>query len=113
MSKMMLRALATTGMAAAFALSLTARPADATVRSAGLGQALADSDVIVLVQQGKKKKARRSSTSKISPEHQQRIRQHVPAEYHQYIPGMGGGGGGGSGGAGGAGGAGGGIPGAR
>jgi hypothetical protein len=108
MSKMMLRALATTGMAAAFALALTARPADATVGSAGLGQALADSDVIVLVQQGKKKKAKRSSTSKISPEHQQRIRQHVPAEYHQYIPGMGGGGG-----AGGAGGAGGGIPGAR
>jgi hypothetical protein len=115
MSKMMLGTLATTGMAAALALSLTTGPAGAVVGSAGLSQALADSDVVQLAQQKKKRKGKgKGSSSKISPEHQQQIRQHVPAEYHRYIPGMGGGGGGGAG-AGGAGaaGAGGGIPGAR
>jgi hypothetical protein len=113
MSKMMLGTLATTGMAAALALSLTTGPAGAVVGSAGLSQALADSDVVQLAQQKKKGKAkgRKSSQTKISPEHQQQIRQHVPAEYHRYIPGMSSGGG--AGGAGAAGGAGGGIPGAR
>ena len=97
MSKMMLGTLATTGMAAALALSLTAGAAGAVVGSAGLSQAVADSDVVQLAQQTKKRKGKakgKGSSSKISPEHQQQIRQHVPAEYHRYIPGMGGGGGG-------------------
>ena len=98
MSKMMSRALAITGLVAAFALSGTATPAGAAVGSAVLGQALGDSDVLVLAQQQqKKKKAKRSSNPKISPQHQQQIRQQVPAEYHRYIPGMGGGGGAGAG----------------
>jgi hypothetical protein len=107
MSKMMLGTLATTGMAAALALSLSTGPAGAVVGSAGLSQALADSDVVQLAQQKKKRKGKRSSQTKISPEHQQQIRQNVPAEYHRYIPGLGGGGGAGAGGAGG------GTPGAR
>jgi hypothetical protein len=108
MNKITSRALAITAMAAAFALSGTATPAGAMVASAGLSQAIGDSNSLLLVQQQRKKKGKRSSTPKISPEHQQQIRQHVPAQYHQYIPGMGGGGGAGAGGAG-AGGAGG-IP---
>jgi hypothetical protein len=44
----------------------------------------------------KKGKGKKSSSKpklpKISEQHKQQIRQHIPAEYHQYIPGMGGGG---------------------
>jgi hypothetical protein len=111
MSKMMSRAFTIAGVAAVLTLAPTAGPAVAAVGNVGLTQALVDSDDLVLVQQQRKKgKGKRSSTPKISPEHQQRIRQHVPAEYHQYIPGMGGGGGAGAGGAGAGAGAAGGIP---
>jgi hypothetical protein len=109
MSKMMSGAFATAAMAAVLAMSLTAGPAGAVVGNAGLAQALTDGDLVQLAQQKKKRKGSKSSTPKLSKDHQDKIRQHVPAEYHQYIPGMGGGGGGGAGGAG----AGGGIPGVR
>jgi hypothetical protein len=100
MSKMISRAFMIAGIAAVLAMAPTAGPASAAVGSVGLTQARVDSDDLVLVQQQRKKKGKgkRSSNPKISPEHQQRIRQHVPAEYHQYIPGLGGGGGAGAGG---------------
>jgi hypothetical protein len=103
MSKMMSRAFMIAGAAAVLAFAQTAGPAGAAVGSVGLTQALVDSGDLVLVQQQRKKKGKgkRSSTPKISPEHQQQIRQNVPAQYHQYIPGLGGGGGAGAGGAGG------------
>jgi hypothetical protein len=108
MSKMMSRAFTIAGVAAVLVLAATPGPAGAAVGNVGLSQALVDSDDLVLVQQKKQKGKGKRSNPKISPEHQQQIRQHVPAQYHQYIPGMGGGGGAGAGGAG-AGGAGG-IP---
>ena len=107
MSKMS-RALATAGLLAAFSWSVTAAQAGATI-STGLALALADGDVVLQAQQKKKVKGKRSQP-KLSKEHQDKIRQHVPAEYHQYIPGMGGGAGAGGAGAAGAGG---GIPGVR
>ena len=85
----MSRALATAGLITAFAWSWTAGQAAAAVGSAGLSQAVADSDVVQLAQQ-KKKKSGKSKNPKLSKDHQDKIRQHVPAEYHQYIPGMGG-----------------------
>jgi hypothetical protein len=102
MSKMMLGALATAGMAAALALSLTTGPAGAVPGSADLAQAMTGDDV-VLVQgpppgkdprkKGKsKKRSSKPKLPRISEEHKQKIRQNVPAEFHQYIPGMGGGG---------------------
>jgi hypothetical protein len=104
MSKMMSWAFTIAGVAAVLTLAPSAGPAAAAVANVGLSQALVDSDDLVLVQQQRKKKGKgKSSSPKISPEHQQQIRQHVPAQYHQYIPGMGGGGGAGAG-AGGAGG---------
>jgi hypothetical protein len=105
MSKMMSRAFTVAGVVAILMLAPTAGPASAAVGSVDLKQALVDSDDLVLVQQQRKKKGKgKRSSPKISPEHQQQIRQNVPAQYHQYIPGLGGGGGAGGGGAGGAGG---------
>jgi len=106
MSKMMFGALASTGFAAALVLSVTTGPAGAVPGSADLAQAMKGDDVVLV--QGpppgtdprKKKVKKRSSKPrppKISEEHKQKIRQNVPAEFHQYIPGMGGGGGGGGG----------------
>jgi hypothetical protein len=103
MSKTMSCGLAASALAAAL-LSFGASPAGALTRAAALTEALAATDVVLVQQQaqGRRAQQRRQARSskggnklKLSDDHKQKIRQHVPAEYHQYIPGMSGGGAGG------------------
>jgi hypothetical protein len=92
MSKSML-CWAATGIVAAAIFAYGTAPSAAMGQSLSLSSAI-DSDAVLVAQQGRKGKGKgTSSKPKISKEHQERIRQHVPQEYHQYIPGMSSGGG--------------------
>jgi hypothetical protein len=98
MSKTMSCGLVASALSAAL-LSFGASPAGALTRAAALTEALAATDVVLVQQQaqGRRAQQRRAARSskkgqlKLSDDHKQKIRQHVPAEYHQYIPGMSGG----------------------
>ena len=88
-----------TGIFAATILTFGSGPSAAFSPSLGLTGVALESDAVLVAQSSKKGKGKQSKT-KISPEHQQQIRQNVPQEYHRYIPGLSSGGG--AGGAGGA-----------
>jgi hypothetical protein len=85
-----------TGVFAAAFLTFGGAPSAAFSPSPALGTITFDSHTVLVAQQQQrgKGKGKQAKKSKISPEHQERIRQHVPQEYHQYIPGMSTGGGG-------------------
>jgi hypothetical protein len=83
-----------TGAFAAAFLTFGSAPGAAFSPSPALGTIAFDGNTVMVAQQQRKGKGRsKQAKPKISPEHQQRIREHVPQEYHQYIPGMSTGGG--------------------
>jgi hypothetical protein len=77
-----------TGVAAAAVLTFGSGPSAAFTPSAMLSGAALAGDTVLVAQQRKGKGKSKQSKVKISPEHQQQIRQNVPQEYHQYIPGL-------------------------
>jgi hypothetical protein len=81
-----------TGAFAAAVLTFGITPSVALNPSAALSAAV-DGNTVPVAQQQRRKGKGKQSKQKISPEHQQQIRQHVPQEFHQYIPGMSSGGG--------------------
>ena len=84
--------LIASGVFAAAILAFGPGPSAAMSQSSALSRAVIDDGAVLVAQQRRKGKGKQSK-SKISPEHQEKIRQHVPQEYHQYIPGMSTGGG--------------------
>ena len=80
---------AATGVFAAAFLTFGSAPSAAFGPSPALGTIALDSGTVLVAQQQRRGKGKgKSSKTKISPEHQQQIRQNVPQEYHQYIPGL-------------------------
>ena len=78
-----------TAVFAAAVLTLGSAPGAAFSPSAALGTIALDGNAVLVAQQQRKGKGKgKSSKTKISPEHQQQIRQNVPQEYHRYIPGL-------------------------
>jgi hypothetical protein len=78
-----------TGVFAAAIITFGTGPGAAFSPSSTLGTIVLDSNTVLVAQQQRKGKGKRKqSKTKISPEHQQQIRQNVPQEYHQYIPGL-------------------------
>jgi hypothetical protein len=84
MSKTMSRALAAAAVLAV-AYALGTGPAAAMDKGTALTRALADDDFVPVAQR-RRGKAKRGQSLNISQEHKQKIRQNVPAEYHQYLP---------------------------
>jgi hypothetical protein len=79
-----------TGVFAAAIVSFGSGPSAAFSPSSALSNPALDGAVTLIAQQQQRrgKSKGKQSKPKISPEHQQQIRQNVPQEYHQYIPGL-------------------------
>ena len=81
--------LIASGVFIAAILAFGTGPSAAMSQSSALSRAVVDDGALLVAQQSSKGKGKsKQAKSKISPEHQEKIRQHVPQEYHQYIPGM-------------------------
>src|SRR4030095_4985246 len=72
------------GLALAIALAWAMPAAAAMSQDATLSAALNQSDIVFAAQK-QRRKGRRQQLN-LSQEHKQKIRETVPAEYHQYLP---------------------------